>query len=413
MSRADRVHLIPIILVAFECVLVTLTFPLWTAGSEFPAVPLIGIEFSPGVRLASGLGLLAACLSFLLVTLREWRRNRLIRNAEGDRSECEHFAGPVRLSALAIVVTGSLCVIANQHCLQAWHWLLMIVMTMVAGMRKGSLLSSFSIVLASVYLCSGLSRISFSEQPNATDMIVQSLLGLVFPSNIAVDLRWIQMAAMIATAGEILTGCCLCFRQTRKIGLVLAIGMHVALMLALGPFGLRHHWGVILWNLCFICTLPLVAVGAQSGWTLRESWPGIGMAAFSLSGLLGLADNWPSWQLYSSRPETWELWLDRETAAELPLALQPFLSTPLFDEEWRVVKLDRWSLSETGAPMYPEDRFQWAVIRHVLSQAKAPRFQILIDEPQLAWWNRRARKIDTMESLNAEAENWFLSPGRR
>ena len=31
------------------------------------------------------------------------------------------------------------------------------------------------------------------------------------------------------------------------------------------------------------------------------------MWLFPLSGLFGIADNWPAWQLYSTRPETWTL----------------------------------------------------------------------------------------------------------
>lgn len=411
MTRTDREILIPMFIVAFECVLVVLTFPLWSGNSEFPAVPLIGIPFSRSVRLTLGLGLLGACASFLVAIVREWRISRFKEADETATPAC--FTRVVRLSALGIVVASGLCVVANQHCLQAWHWLLMIVMVMVAGIGRQSLLPSLSIVLAGVYICSGLSRISFSDQPNATEMIVQPLLGFVLPQKIAVDLRWIRIAAMIATAGEILTGLFLCLPKTRKIGLVMAIGMHLSLMLALGPFGLRHHWGVVLWNLCFACTLPLVFGGAQPIWDLRRSWPGVCVTLFSLSGLAGIADNWPSWQLYSSRPETWELWLSSETADELPSSLHPFLSDHPFHGEWRVFKLDRWSLNETGAPMYPEDRFQYGVIRDVLSRVKTPRFRVLIDEPQVTWWNRQVREIDSMESLETEARKWILGFGSR
>lgn len=406
MTRNKRTILISTIIVAFECVLVAVTFRLWTGDTDFPAIPLTGGPFSRHVRFAFGLGLLAACASFLVAAYRELKTGQ--SEVASDETVCPYFPRFVRLSALGIVVTGSLCVIANQHCLQAWHWLLMVVMLLVAGAGKDSFLPSMTIVLASVYVCSGLSRISLSEQPNATEMIVQSLLGFVLPQNIAGDLRWIQMAAMVATAGEILTGLFLCSAKTRKIGIVLAIGMHVALMLALGPLGLRHHWGVIVWNACFVCVLPLLWMGAVPAFSLRCSWPGICVAVFSLSGLTGVADNWPSWQLYSSRPETWELWLSPETAAELPESLHPFLSNHPFDGEWQVFKLDRWSLSETGAPVYPEDRFQYGVIREVLSGTKSPRFRVLIDEPQVAWWKRTVREIDSEELLEAETRKWIL-----
>lgn len=406
MTRNTRTMLIPTIIVVFECVLVAVTFRLWNGDAEFPAVPLIGGPFRDHLRFTFVQGLLVACAGFLLAAIREWRIGQ--RDATSEDSSCGRFSGFVRLSALGIVVTGSLCVIANQHCLQAWHWLLMVVMLMVAVAGKDSFIPSMTIVLGSVYVCSGLSRISLSEQPNATEMIVQSLLGFVLPQNMAGDLRWIRLAAMVATAGEILTGLFLCSAKTRKIGIVLAIGMHLALMLALGPLGLRHHWGVIVWNACFVCVLPLLWMDAMPAFRLRGSWPGICVAVFSLSGLTGLADNWPSWQLYSSRPETWELWLSTETAAELPESLHPFLSNHPFDGEWRVFKLDRWSLSETGAPVYPEDRFQYAVIREVLSGTKSPRFRVLIDEPQVAWWKRTVREIDSEELLEAETRKWIL-----
>lgn len=413
MTERERHLLIVLAAASFECVLIAVTYRLWLGGSDFPAVPLIGWSFSNVTRRILGIGLIGSCGATVVMSCRKWMQLRQsTRATQGIQmldTRSELTGGlplSVRLAASVTAVFALLCAVANQHCLQAWHWLFLIVMSFAAALNARAFLASIALVLASVYLCSGLSRITLSSQPNATEMIVQSLMKFILPAQVAGDLRWISIFSIAATCGEIFAGILLLSRRTQRSGLIMAVLMHLSLMLALGPLGLNHHWGVILWNTFFLCLMPLAFLRKPqaSGMRLTEAWPGLCLLAFSLSGLVGIADNWPSWQLYSSRPETWELWLETSAADQLPPTLKPYLSTGTITGDWAVLKLDRWSLAATGAPIYPEDRFLCAVIEDVIRPMKQPVFRVLIDEPELAWWKRRTRELNSVEGLEQERQ---------
>ena len=117
-----------------------------------------------------------------------------------------------------------------------------------------------------------------------------------------------------------------------------------------------------------------------------------------------LADNWPAWQLYSTRPESWTLQIRQQDLSKLPESARSHVTAPLPFEDSIYVKLDRWSLAETGSPMYPQSRFQREVIQQVLTEfSDADEFQIQISEPErLRWWRRLNRTLTTLEELNAE-----------
>ena len=211
--------------------------------------------------------------------------------------------------------------------------------------------------------------------------------------------------------GELAIGILLTMPKSRGYGISLAMLLHSTLLLALGPFGLQHHWGVLIWNLCFLCLIPVVFAGPYAG--LKTIGPVSNWRyfcattlvwLFPLSGLFGIADNWPSWQLYSTRPESWTLQIRQQDLSKLPESLRPHVTPPTPFDDLIYVKLDRWSLAETGSPMYPQSRFQREVIQQVLREfSDADEFQIQISAPErLRWWRRVNRTLTTLEDLNAE-----------
>jgi hypothetical protein len=194
--------------------------------------------------------------------------------------------------------------------------------------------------------------------------------------------------------------------------------MHLSLLAALGPFGLGHHPAVLLWNLHLLLLVPLLALTAPAcrlyphsvSAAVRAYLPAALHWLFALSGLFGIADNWPSWQLYSSRPESWQLWIRRDQAARLPDNLQPWLSRTVVDG-WQPLSLERLSFAATSSPLVPEDRFQAAVIEAFLqTMPTSTDFQIRITEPhQFRWWQRRERRIFTLQQLHEEQARFLLN----
>lgn len=376
-------------LAVFEVILIIATLPLWWGTTEFPQIPLV-VAFPPVIDQLATVGLIMACTVIVSLPVR-------------DRSQ---FLTSARVTALIFSV---ILVVSNQHRLQSWHWLMMLNLTWLIILSEKELLTAMRHTVATVYVCSALSRISFSPDQGISGIIVRQLLDLAGQSGWEQSPAQIAMLCQLMTLGEFLTGLLLIFPRTQRWGCLGAILLHSSLLLALGPLGLNHHAGVLLWNLCFLCLVPILFPPNRTVQTdvlpysrrqrvvLAIAW------LFPLSGLFGVADNWPSWQLYSSRPETWILSIHEADRKLLPDGVQHFIAEPAPLSEWCAIKLDRWSLDQTRSPMYPEDRFQRAVIESLLSQVpESVRFRIDISEPEFpSWWKRRVRYMDTREDLRA------------
>lgn len=387
---ARRQNLALRILAGFEIALIAATFPLWTGRHSFPVIPLItGISLPAIIDHCVVCVLLAAC-AYTVAGFKTSRWDIII-------------CGVALTAAIVLVVL-------NQQRLQAWHWLFVLGL-LTSFFRPDNGLKLLQSVLASVYVCSALSRLGPTAHQGMSAAILDQLLRMM---HINPEVAAGQIGEILCHAfniAELAVGILLILPGSRRYGILSAMLLHSTLLLALGPLGLRHHWGVLIWNICFLCLIPVVFAGPRTG--LKSAGPdsdwGFRIATiciwlFPLSGLVGIADNWPAWQLYSTRPESWTLQIHEQDVPKLPESVRPHVTSPSPFEDSIVVKLDRWSLAETGSPISPESRFQREVIRRVLTGfSDADEFQIHISEPERwRWWLRINRTLTTLEKLNAE-----------
>lgn len=382
----------------FEMALIAATFPLWWGHSEFPQVPLLSF---PAVT-SGVLTILLMLFSGVLVgatSLKVMRKGRF----------------PNAISALCLM-TGGLLILGDQHRLQPWHWLFLLSVFWRLVIPQAELLCVLRQTISSVYVCSALSRFSASPADGIGGIITQQILFLLGirdwdPASTSFGFLCTGM-----TLAELCIGIALLFHRTRRSGCVAAVALHLTLIIALGPLGLNHHMGVLLWNLCFVCVVPVLFWGKDGPCKQADAVPlrrRLAIAVtwlFPLSGLLGIADNWPSWQLYSSRPESWILFIDESDRGAMPDSMSEFIAPPAPLSEWCLVKLDRWSLDQTWSPMYPEDRFQLAVITSILEHAdEGVRFRIEVSSPSVPfWWQREHRVISSRAELDSEAQRFIL-----
>jgi hypothetical protein len=311
-------------------------------------------------------------------------------------------------SSIAAFVCSLVLAVSNQHRLQSWHWLTMLNLGWLIVLPRKDLLTAMRHTVAAVYVCSALSRISLTPELGVSGIIVRQLLELAGQSGWEMANASIAKLCHLMTLGEFMIGLLLVSPKTQRWGALGAILLHSSLLLALGPLGLNHHAGVLLWNLCFLCLVPIlfpisrIVENVDSAYAPRRTVVLLATWLFPLSGLFGIADNWPSWQLYSSRPESWILSVHESDREHFPETVRNAIADPAPLSEWCVIKLDRWSLEQTRSPMYPEDRFQLAVIRSLLAQVpESVRFRVDISEPEFPfWWQRRERQIDNREDLS-------------
>ena len=170
--------------------------------------------------------------------------------------------------------------------------------------------------------------------------------------------------------GELLVAVGLLLPQTRCTAPVAAIVLHLALLIILGPWGLDHHYAVLIWNLFFITQIWILFLNRRlrvptcpdpsesavehmtiGPWSRVVTWIVWVAVLLPLGEPWGWLDHWPAWQLYAPRNSRVLLYVDEADAARLPSALQPFLGTSTFHSRRRL-DIDRWSLAELSVPTH-------------------------------------------------------------
>ncbi len=393
MNDQRRLELIDGLVALTQLLLMMMTLPLWSGTGVFPAVPLTSMRL-PGWLLPTASVVIAVSCLRRVLTAADWR---------GKWTPAKS-----RLRAAILLAVALIPPLLNVHCLQAWYWFFLLVTAIRCGEPQSCQRAAIVLVLGGLYLCSGLSRISEQVDSGISALIMRQICS---PT---VELHSLGLMTRTALVGEILLGLALLgsvrWSWLRFPAGVAAIALHCALLYALGPLRLNHHWGVLIWNLLFVLLIPLLLMGGSALASIRDHRIAPVAILFSLSGLIGLSDNWMGWQLYSDRPEQWEFWIHEWGSERLAEPWQSWLA----DESvggWRVVRLDRMSLQQTGAPLYPEDRFQLAVMERMIADSDPDlRFQILIDEPaQPSWWRRQRRWIRDAQGLATEHRRYLLN----
>ncbi len=376
LSTHNRIDLAIRLLVLAELALICATWRLWFCASDFPRVPLFaGFIGTPttGVRAVS-----VAFVASLLVGL--WlsghRRHRLPRWASA-----------------VMIVPGCLAVCCNQHCLQAWHWLFLLTILFRLTVPDDALFTVLKRLLPTIYIFAAVSRIGSEIDTGMSRQIVMTLLDLIGLHSIAADPGIVSWFCVGATMFELATGLLLLRRKTQFIGTAMAVVMHLVLLLALSPLGINQQAGVLVWN------------GFLTAWVVLLFWPNarqenrtrmavLAASAFCFAwptlALFGLTDNWTGWQLYSPRPEVLQLQVHADAVSELPVSVMVYAEEPDPLEAWCSVRLDRWSLQNTGVPMYPQARFQLAIAAAATAGVSndAHVRARLISPKSPNWWNR-------------------------
>lgn len=408
-SDADQIQSVLRILAGAELLLLSMTWRLWLGVADFPVVPLLR-----GVTLFDWLDRLVLALfalSLLGIVLPQ-----SVRFASGLR----------RCWPLVSVICGALLVTGNIQRLQVWHWLYLLCAAQVCLLSCSAALRSIRLTVAMIYVCSALSRLSLQTPDEITVALLQSAMNLAGPGIPLADREMLIRLSLLSAGGEFLIGVFLLVPRTRPAAVRFAVVLHVLLIVALGPIGLGHHAGVVVWNLMFLILNP-VLFSACANAPIRASlempisvtpirgavyWlVCCGIVLFPLSGLIGIADNWPSWQVYSQRPEVWRVFVRSEEINQLDPSVRVFCQPAGLDQEWTVVRIDRWSLDATGTPLYPEDRFQLAVIESVMQPLKSENaLHVVIFEPGvLPWQNKRERRIQGRHALQSEHQRFVLN----
>mgnify|MGYP006899557876 CR=1 FL=1 len=376
-------------------ILIACTWRLWFAASDFPAIPFFSFLTTVprgADQVLSGVLVTAMFVDACIVV------GSLTHGSVSTRSLRVGQCCDVTLCVSAVCL-----ILLNQQCLQPWmyHFLILTpllwrqssnstvtveeterVDTIESRLSNAFCRNGILWLTASIYVWSAWSKLDASFLESHGRKFVSAILdagGL--STRFWSDRTW-QLAAATLPIGELLAGVSLLFRRTRKIALPASVLMHLLLIVAVGPWGLDHRPGVILWNVFFIVqNVILFLAERRRGVTehlpdcatpQRFATPHRGILFVTLAAIVfpvlrsvGCCDTWPAWAVYASSPARVLVQVRDDVTTQLPENLQRYVERRQINDGWSWLRIDLWSLSATDTPIYPEDRFQLGVARAV------------------------------------------------
>jgi len=384
-------------------ILIACTWRLWFAASDFPAVPFFSF-LEPVSRtvdpILSGVLVVALLIDTFLAANRVARGRAFVRSVRVEQG-CD-----LTFVALAVAL-----ILLNQHCLQPWMYHFLILTPLLwpqssksrisvdevgsaesteSGWNEAFSLNAILWLTASIYFWSAWSKLDASFLQTHGPRFVGAICDAAgISTQFWTDRTW-AFAAAALPIGELIVGVALLFRGTRGVTLCGSLLMHLLLMIAVGPWGLNHNAGVLVWNVFFIVqnVVLLVAVrqaGANAGlhsgeYTTETSTTGqvscarrrgatvvllVGVVLFPVLRSVDCCDTWPAWAVYASSPARVLVQVREDSVDQLPESLVPYVEPRQINDGWSWLRIDLWSLNATGTPIYPEDRFQLGVARSV------------------------------------------------
>ncbi|MDG2382196.1 MAG: hypothetical protein P8N76_11030 [Pirellulaceae bacterium] len=416
-QERSRVELLKRAICLFTVALLFSTWRLWIPQPTFPQVPLFqGLVDLPWWIDQILLSLLVPML--ILVGI--------IRISPRLTAVC----------LLLIVVLLTTLMVLNQHRIQPWAYLALLVLATIACCTSHQIVIWLRALFISVYLFSALSKFDYLFLTTIGQQLLSAGLELL---GISLS-EWSERArigfALLLPAGELLTAVCLVFPRTRRLGVIMAICLHLTLMLILGPWGMQQKTAVLIWNLQFCILIPVVfwpfynvsadAKVAEIQVTRRRFVASVGARLLLCLAIclpvvegFGFWDSWVSWGLYSTRTARVELYFQEDLAKRLPAELQPYLSEGTYQGYLKKFYIDRWSLAALNAPIYPSDRFGTGTVLALLDQLQISDGVLMVHSsiPARRTGSRkqdRIRAVDvmmrlpTVYRLNAKPRQGFL-----
>ncbi|MDA1049343.1 MAG: hypothetical protein O3C40_02545 [Planctomycetota bacterium] len=337
----------------FGLLLFLVTWRLWTPQTEFPQIPFFAalIDVPSWVDwVAIAVVVVALFVAGLSTPELIWRR-----------------------AMIAFAVAATLLMLLNQHRFQPWAYQFVLFAAIMANCRASRATQLMRWIVVSIYVYSAISKFDYQFLHSLGPQFLSTLTGYVGVASAELPTELQVWLASLFPIGELLVGIGLLVPRTRRLAIFAAVGSHVLLLLILGPWGLSHRPGVLVWNLFFIAQAGMLFAERSTNEEADASEPSRRMTeslcfvltgiviAFPASESLGYCDHWPAWELYSPRSSRVQIAIHDSAIDRLPPDVRQHLSLDGEVSAWRQLHIDRWSLESLSVPIYPEDRFQIGV----------------------------------------------------
>jgi hypothetical protein len=227
--------------------------------------------------------------------------------------------------------------------------------------------------------------------------------------------------SLVFPFAELAVAALLCFRRTTRLGVIAAVVMHLTTIVVLGPVGLNHSWGVLIWNLWLAIQTPILfwprwqmsasnpETTAMPNWGTRTAYFLVALAILlPFSTRFGYWDTWPSWGLYAPGAERTTVWIHEVGVERLPPELVLHVRGA---QTWRLLQLDRWALEKLRAPLYPQNRVRVGVADYVAAENQlGDLIRVEIESPaDRRTGKRESQSLDDQRAIAEYAETYWLN----
>ncbi|RLS34905.1 MAG: hypothetical protein DWH81_14860 [Planctomycetota bacterium] len=407
----------------FSLILGGATWPLWWPVGEFPVIPWFRSLISAPLSFERGLaiGLVISSVVMAVLAARQWVR----ADAERTQSGRPLYGGLRCVSAVWLAcLAGS--VLLDQQRFQVWAWEFF-WLTMFLNLASPRVARSCCRVLViGIYFYSAISKIDFGFVQAQGPWLWQGLqraIGIESKSWGGAPTLWMLAFPL----GELLAAGLLSVQRTWRWGIFASWVMHGTLLLTLGPLGWNQKPGVLLWNVFFLITVPMIfrePMTVDSGFygegpnplrfTISDRLCRIAVLGLSLWPALevvGLCDHWPAWAVYSSRPEIVTIEVPEEQVGKLPASLQTHIGPPQPLSSRRPISIDHWSFEQRHCPIYPNARYRLAVARS-LEDRYGVHLRVTEQSPPARWTGIRQVIEVTDLAATLDRRFWFNTRAR-
>jgi hypothetical protein len=365
--------------------LIAATYTLWIPQTVFPQVPVFEI-LCESPDFCDWIGILGLIVSLAL-------------SAAWPSSSFRRIAGLLVLMSLVLLIS------LDQHRFQPWAYQLGLFTTLWLFCRSIPLrLNLMRYLIIGIYFYSAVGKLDFEFLHSVGQQMLWTMAKwtghdlATFSDSSRIALVTIFPVVELAIAIGLIGA------KSRRVAGVFAIGLHLVLIAVLGPLGLNHRPGVLIWNGQFAVQAFLLFVVKQAAdrdidvnangakqiwffqWTQRlQSWICIAMVTvvsiMPCTERFGIWDHWPSWALYAPHSSRVRVEVASSSVERLPATLAALIISPPANEEesvvWLPVPIDAWSLKTLDTPIYPQSRFQLGVARYLVNEIDSE-FQIRI-----------------------------------
>lgn len=386
--------------------LFAVTWKLWTPQSVFPQVPFF--EFlanAPATVDWTALLLAIAGLVTVLLT-----------------------KGPfqIRIGLALFAISAITLVLLDQNRLQPWAYQFVISALVMSLSRGRVAIWLLRLIAISIYIYSAASKFDFQFMETLGREFLGTMASLVRIDTTDLDSGLVSRLVLLLPTYELVMGFGLLLRTTRRYAVWGIVVMHAMLILILGPLGLNHQPGVLVWNAFLLGEVIFLfggnktsaertkfrnrgRGGGKGGWIGDSLAGGLTLLVllFPLSVSYGVCDHWPGWEVYAPRSSRAALEISEREVARLPNSLQKYLSRDPQLPGFRQLELDQWVLEALHVPIYPSNRFQFAVAVGVIKEYGLTEFRISTGGISDRWTGERDWRVtDKLDEIEMSASQF-------